>query len=190
MGACAARAALLLSFLPLLACAPVAVMRPASGVTSGRCCEVGAAAARLGPRPYVDESAELTGQTWFTFEPERWLALSAIAAFDDSAAAGGLAARWNALRTSRVALGPEVELGYAWAATSLGFAVRPIADCWIYTAPRFGTLGATWAIGVPVGVSIGTLYGFGLRAEWQRSWADLLYYNRREHLAAGVFYQF
>ncbi len=172
------------------ACAPVASLRPPSGLEEGRSYEVGAGAASLGSRPYVQESAQLTGQLWFTTEAARWLSLSAIAAFDQRSAAGGAAARWNALRTSRVAFGPEAELGFAWAAGSLGFGLRTFGQNWLYTAPRIGTLGSTWTVGVPAGVSIELPYHLALRAEAQLSWAELRYYNRRLHLAAGLAYQF
>jgi hypothetical protein len=182
---------LLLFALPAAgACAPLATLRPASGVPSAHHMELGAAAVRLGPRPYVDEEAEDTGQVWYTLEPSRHFALSALAAFDEQAAAGGLAARWNAIRSSRFAFGPEVEAGYAWGAGALSAALRTVGQNWIYAAPRLYNIGFEWTFGAPVGVSVDCTHGFVLRGEVQVSWADFVYYNRRIHLAAGLVYQF
>jgi hypothetical protein len=172
-----------------LGCAPVAVLRPASGLADGREIEIGAGVATLGPRPYVEESTEVTAQLWTTIEPAEWLSLSAVTAFDDSALAGGIAARWNALRADRVALGLEAELGYAWAAGALTGAGRLFGESWLYAAPRLGTLGGHWAVGLPAGVSFEIVNGLSLRGEAQLSWVELKYYERRTHLAAAVAYQ-
>jgi len=174
----------------LFACAPLATLRPASGIPSGRHAEAGAALVRFSARPYVDESAAYTGQVWFSVEPSRRFTLSGVTAFDRNALASGFAARWNALRTSRVAIGPEAEFGYAWGAGSLGLALRTVGENWIYAAPRLGNLGFDWAFGIPAGVSVDLTHGFVLRAEAQLSWADFKYYNRRLHLASGIAYQF
>lgn len=173
----------------LLGCAPLASLRPASGIPSPRSAELGTALVRLSARPYVDESAAYTGQVWFSLEPSRYFTLSAITAFDRNAAAAGFAARWNVLRSSRFAIGPEAEFGYAWGAGSLGLALRTIGENWIYAAPRIGNLGFDWAPGLPAGVSIDLTHGFALRAEAQLSWTDFKYYNRRLHLASGLAYQ-
>lgn len=173
----------------LSSCAPIATLRPASGVLPERQTEVGAALARLGPRPYVEETAQLVGQVWVSHEPSRYFSLTALAAFDDSAVAGGLAARWNAVRLDRFAFGPEVEAGYAWGAASLAFAVRTVGQNWLYSSPRVGNMGFDWALGIPVGASIDLTHGFVLRTEAQLSWVDLKYYNRRVHLASGLVYQ-
>jgi hypothetical protein len=150
---------------------------------------VGAALVRLSARPYVEEETAYTGQVWFSAEPNRHVGLSFIGAFDSNAAAGGVAARWNALRSSRVAIGPEAELGFAWGAGSLGLALRTVGENWIYAAPRIGNLGFDWAFGVPAGLSLDLSHGFVLRAEAQLSWAEFKYYNRRLHLASGISYQ-
>lgn len=144
---------------------------------------------RLSARPYVDESAAYTGQVWFSMDAGRHFTLSGVTAFDRAAAAAGFAARWNALRASRLAMGPELELGYAWGAGSLGVAVRTLGNSWIYAAPRLGNIGFDWAFGIPAGVSVDLTHGFVLRAEAQLSWADFVYYNRRLHLASGLAYQ-
>lgn len=171
------------------ACAPLATLRPASGIPSERHLEAGAAVVRLSARPYVDEMPAYTGQVWFSMEPNRHWTLSAISAFDDNAAAGGFAARWNTVRSSRFAIGPEAELGFAWGAGALGMAVRTVGENWIYAAPRLGNIGFDWTFGVPAGVSVDLSHGFVLRAEAQLSWADFKYYNRRLHLASGLAYQ-
>lgn len=150
--------------------------------------EVGAGAVRLSARPYVDETAAYTGQVWVSAE-NRHVAFSAIGAFDTNAAAGGFALRWNALRSSRVAVGPEAELGFAWGAGSLGLALRTVGENWIYAAPRLGNIGFDWAFGLPAGVSVDLTHGFVLRAEAQLSWAEFKYYNRRLHLASALVYQ-
>jgi hypothetical protein len=176
--------------LQLLGCAPVAMLRPPGVLGDDRSFEAGAAVASLGPRPYVEEPRAYTGQAWFTADVRRWLSLSGVAAFDASAAAVGVAARWNGLRTQRFTVGPELELGYAWAAASLGASARVFGRNYVYTAPRFGNLGSHWALGLPAGVSVDLTHGFALRAEAQLSWQELQNYNRRLHLAAGLAYQF
>lgn len=179
-----------LALLALLAgCAPLASLRPASGIPLPHDAEAGAALVHISPRPYVDEEDAYIGQVWFSMEPSRRWGVSAIAAFDSNAFAGGLAGRWNALRTSRVAIGTELELGYAWGAASVGFALRAIGENYVYFSPRFGNLGYDWTPGLPAGVSIDLTHGFVLRAEAQVSWADFKYYNRRLHLASGLVYQ-
>lgn len=175
--------------LALSGCAPLASLRPASGLPGERSAEAGVAFVRYSARPYVDEEAAHTGQVWFSVEPSEHVALSAVAAFDSAAAAAGAAVRWNALRSSRFALGPEVEFGYAWGAGSLGLALRTVGQNWIYAAPRVGNLGFDWAFGLPVGVSIDLSHGLALRVEAQLSWAEFAYYNRRLHLASGLAYQ-
>lgn len=174
----------------LVACAPVAMLRPPGVLGDDRRFEAGSALATLGPRPYVDESRAYTGQAWFTADVKRWLSLSGIAAFDTSAAAVGVAGRWNALRSDRFTVGPELELGYAWAAASLGGSARVFGRNYVYAAPRFGTLGSHWLVGVPAGVSVDLTHGFALRAEAQLNWQELRSYNRRLNLAAGLAYQF
>ena len=173
-----------------LGCAPVAMLRPAGTLADGQRYEAGGGVAEVGPRPYVDEPAHYTGQAWFTAEAKRWLSLSGIVAFDTEAAAVGGAARWNAFKSQRLTLGPELEAGYAWVAGSFGATLRVFRRNFIYTAPRFGTLGSTWGVGVPAGISVDLSHGFVLRAEAQLSWQELKYYNRRLHLAGGIAYQF
>jgi hypothetical protein len=174
----------------LFGCAPLATLRPASGIPSEHHAEAGAALVRLSARPYVDESAAYTGQIWFSVERSRRLTLSGVTAFDRNAVASGFAARWNAVRSSRFAFGPEAEFGYAWAAGSLGLALRTVGENWIYAAPRLGNIGFDWAPAIPAGVSIDLTHGVALRAEAQLSWAEFKYYNRRLHLASGIAYQF
>lgn len=176
-------------FASVTACAPVAHLRPASAPAEDDHAEVGAAVATLGPRPYVREDTTATGQLWATTTPDDRLTVSGIVAFDTSAVAAGAAARWNAVRARSFAAGLEGELGFAWAGVSAGAALRPFGEHWLYTAPRFGTLGSRWAVSVPLGVDIAVAGGFRLRGEAQLSWAELRHYNRRAHYAAGVVYR-
>lgn len=179
----------LLLGLVLGGCAPLGTLRPASGLMPARSGEVGLAGVALGPRPYVTESTELAGQAWATLEPLDWLSVSAITAVSADAAAAGGAVRWNAFRTRRTAGGIEAEAGYAWVAGSLGFAVRTFGETWLYAAPRVGTLGFSWTVGTPVGVSAAVWDGLIVRAEAQVSWAELKHYNRRVHGGLGVAWQ-
>ncbi|HET9957854.1 MAG TPA: hypothetical protein VFQ61_25325 [Polyangiaceae bacterium] len=183
------RAVLLLA-ISSAACAPVASLRAPYSFPEERRFELGGGVASLGKRPYVEESTQFTGQVWGTYQPRPWLAVSAIGAFDDSAAAGGLAARVHALRSDRLALSPEVEAGYAWVATSLGLAARVFEHNWLYASPRVGNLGSAWTVFIPVGVNLELYRGLGVRGEASLSYAELKYYNLRRHFAAAVFYQF
>ncbi len=176
--------------LALIGCAPVASLRPASGLMPGRSVEVGLGGAATSPRPFVEEEWHGVGQVWMLTDLSPELTLSAIGVFDTDAAALGGALRWNALRTSRFAGGVEAELGYAWAALSLPGAVRLFDQTWVYTAPRLGTWSTDAIFGLPGGVSARVYDGFVLRAEAQVSWQDFQRFNRRTHLAAGAAYQF
>jgi hypothetical protein len=184
--------------LPLLApfglallggCAPLATLRPASGLAPGRSLETGMGVVTLGPRPYVDEETTTVGQLWVTGEPKRWLALSGILGYDAQAFAAGGAVRWNTFRSSRFAAGVEGELGFAWAGSSLNFAVSPLDNQWLYVGPRISTIGFDWELGIPVGVSVDLGRGMIVRAEAQLSWAELMYYNQRQHLALALVHQ-
>jgi hypothetical protein len=176
--------------LLIAGCAPVAGFRPASGAMPGRTLELGAGAAAVSPRPYVDETWQGAGQLWLTLDRSELLALSGIAAFDDDAVALGGAARLGLVRHDRFAGGVEGELGFAWAALSLPLAVRAFEQNWIYSAPRLGTWSTDALIGLPLGASVHVYDGLILRAEAQVSWQDFKYYNRRTTLGAGAAYQF
>ncbi|HEV8247400.1 MAG TPA: hypothetical protein VGP93_16595 [Polyangiaceae bacterium] len=171
-------------------CAPLANLRPAGELADNhRSYELGAAAVGLGPRPYVEEEWQLTGQVWGTLALSRWVELSAIGAFDNSGLAAGGALRWTPLSLHRVAAGGEVELGFAWAALALPVAVQPLDGVWLYTAPRLGNQGVYLTPAVPLGLSVQTFQGLMVRAEVDVSWADFLAYQRRTHLGFGLAYQ-
>lgn len=156
-----------------------------------RSLEVGAGIAKVTRRPYVDEPSASAGQVWVSGEvAHRRIGLTAIAPFDDDAAGFGGALRVNALRTDRLAIGNEVELGYAWFGLSLPVAVRLFDQSHVYTAPRLFNWSRDLAFGIPVGASFRLYDGFILRAEWQRSWQDFKYYNRRDHYGAALALQF
>jgi hypothetical protein len=174
----------------LCACGPIASFRPASGLMPDRHLEVGAGAARVTARPYVDEDPASAGQVWVSGDVGERLSLTAISAFDSDALGLGGAARVNMIRFDRFAAGSEVELGYAWAAVSLPLALRVVEQTWIYSGPRLGTWGLDRCFFIPLGVSVHVYEGFILRAEWQRSWQDFKYYNRRDHYGLAAAYQF
>lgn len=173
------------------ACAPVASFRPASGLMPDRSLEVGLGAARVSRRPYVDEPSATAGQAWVTGElGGHRVALSAISAFDSDALALGGALRVNAVHADRFTGGVEGEVGYLWFGVSTPIALRLFDQTHLYTAPRIFNWGIDLAFGIPVGLSVRVYDGFVLRAEWQRSWQDFKYYNRRDHVGGAVAYQF
>ena len=175
--------------LALMGCAPLASLRPAGELQgAGRSYEVGAGYVALGPRPYVIEDWQYTGQVWGTLALSRSWELAAVGAFDEVAAAGGGALRWTPLHLHRFAAGTEVEIGYAWAGFALPIAAQPLDGLWLYTAPRVGTQGIHATPALPVGISLETLPGCMVRAEWQTSWAQFYAYQRRTHLAVGIAY--
>lgn len=182
-------AALLLFAGALLGCAPLAEMRPGSGMMPGRSAEVGAGMVRLSPRQYVEESPANTGMMWFSGDASRVVNLSVISAFDYNALALGMALRINALKYDRFAGGVEAQAGYGWVALTLPFAARLFDQTWVYSSPRFGTFGRDLSFGAPVGLSVRVWNGFAVRGEVQTSWQDFRYYNRRLHTALGVAYQ-
>lgn len=156
-----------------------------------RSLELGVGVTRVSPRPYVEESSADVGQAWVTGELSRnRVALSAITAFDSDALAVGGALRVNAIYTERFSGGFEGEIGYLWGGFSIPVAVRLFDQTHVYTAPHLFNWGIDPAFGIPVGVSVRLYGGFVLRAEWQRSWQDFKYYNRREHLGIAAAYQF
>lgn len=174
----------------LASCSPIASLRPASGMMPGKSLEFGVAAATVSPRPYVIEERRYTGQVWASHEPSRVVGLSLLAAFDAEALALGGALRLRYLRTDRFSAAGEVELGYLWAAVSAPLALRLFDQTYLYASPRLGSWGLDPIFGVPIGLSVRLYDGLVLRGEWQRSWQGLEYFNRRDHLSAGVVYQF
>lgn len=172
-----------------LGCAPPMSMRPIGGLPLDRNAEVGAAFVRVGARPYVAESWQAVGQAWGTLRVSPAVDLSAVTAFDNTGFALGGAAKVAFVRGSRVWLGAEGELGWAWVAAALPVSLRIVGELRVYTAPRFGNWGSKWTPGIPVGVSVPIYEGFVLRAEGQVSWADFKYYNRRVLAAGAIVYQ-
>lgn len=170
-------------------CAPLAELRPASGSMPGNSFELGGGVVRLGERPYVTESPATTGQLWFSGDASKLVTLTAISAFDTSAATVGGAVRLNALRFDRFAAGTEAQAGGGWLAAVVPLAVRVVSESWIYASPRLGTLGRHPSFGLPAGVSIPLGSQLAVRGEAQVSWEDFKYYNRRIHLGLGVAYQ-
>ncbi|MEZ4222796.1 MAG: hypothetical protein R3B13_17780 [Polyangiaceae bacterium] len=185
------RRSLWLLVLSCNACGPIASFRPASGLMPERRLEVGAGIAGVTPRPYVDEPSASAGQLWLSGElDDHRVALSAITPFDDDAIGVGGAMRINALRTDRVFAGVEGEVGYLWFGLSLPLAVRVVDQSHLYATPRLFNWGRDLAFGVPLGLSLRVYEGYVLRAEWQRSWQDFKYYNRRDHYGAALAVQF
>lgn len=171
-------------------CSPIANLRPASGLMPGKRLEVGAGAAALSPRPFVNEDWESAGQVWVSGNTSSLITLSAIGAFDTDAFAAGGALRVNVLRESRFAFGVEGELGYAWAALSLPVALRLFDESWLYSAPRLGTWSTDPIFSVPLGLSLRIYEGFAIRGEAQISWQNFQSFNRRTHFAGAAVYQF
>lgn len=156
----------------------------------GRSLEVGAGAAMVTKRPYVNEPARGAGQLWVTGEPTRWLALSGITVFDTGAAGVGGALRVNYLRTHDFVAGVEGEAGFAWLGASLPVSVRLFDQTWIYGGPRIANWGIDPVVGFTGGVSARIKGGFILRAETQASWQKFKYYNFRQHFGLAAAYQF
>lgn len=173
-----------------LGCSPVMGFRPASGLMPDRRLEAGLGVAEVEPRPYVTEPKARAGQAWLTGNLGRSWSLSGISAFDDDAVAAGAALRVTPLRFDRFAAGVEQELGYAWFAWSTPMALRLVDQTWLYTGPRLGTWGIDMSFFLPVGLSVRVIDGLMLRAEWQRSWQDYKYYNRRDHYGLAIAHQF
>src|SRR5690348_1961450 len=97
--AASVRLVALVAWLCAAGCAPSQGFRPAAAISPGRTQEFGLALSSIEPRPYVNEKTQRLGQAWWTVQlRERW-ALSTIAAFDTSSAAGGAALRWDGLRS-------------------------------------------------------------------------------------------
>lgn len=171
-------------------CAPIQSFRPAGALVDGKTAEIGAGSSVLGPRPYVDEKARGVGQLWVSKQVRKRIMLSGMGAFDVAAAALGGGLRVDVVRTSRVFASVEGELGFAWAAVLLPASVRLGSGALLYTGPRLGTRGATWALDVPLGISAPLSAGWVLRAEYASSWGELKNYQHRHSLGMAVAYQF
>lgn len=156
----------------------------------GRSLEVGAGAAIVTKRPYVEEPARGAAQLWVSGEPTRWLSLSGITVFDTGAAGAGGAVRINYLRRRNIVAGVEAEAGFAWLGASLPVAYRLFDQTWLYGGPRIANWGIDPVIGFTGGLSARIKGGFILRAESQVSWQNFKYYNFRQHYGLAVAYQF
>lgn len=172
-------------------CAPQSNFRPASGIMSDRSFEVGGGGTLVGPRPFVDEPTQGAGQLWFSGRAAKNLTLTGIGAIEASAFALGGGARIDVVRTNRFAFGPEVELGFLWAALNVGAAVRLFDQTYVYTAPRLGSRGADWALDIPGGLSVRVYEGIMLRAEYRVAWTgELSYFQQRRIAGAALAVQF
>lgn len=173
----------------LVACAPSQSFRPAGALLGGRSQEFGLALSSVEPRPYVNESSQLTGQLWWTNRLEERWSISALAAVDTSSALGGAALRWDALRWKRVDMAAEAELGLFWASLSLLGSLELWQGTAAYCSPRIGNWGPDVTPFIPVGLSSELLDSMVLRAEAQLSWADFEGYNRRLHWGLALAHQ-
>jgi hypothetical protein len=175
----------------LAGCAPLSTFRPASGIMDDRSFEVGGGGTLVSPRPYVEEPVQAGVQAWVSGRATKALTLTGMGAAEASAFALGGAARVDVLRTDRLALGPEFEVGFLWGAANFGGAVRLFDQSWFYTAPRFGNRGSTWALDLPAGLSFRIYEGLMLRTEYRVTWTgELSYYQQRRMFGAAVAVQF
>ncbi|MGZ3419485.1 MAG: hypothetical protein ACXWUG_12005 [Polyangiales bacterium] len=180
-------------------CAPMAEMRPGNGMMVDRTFEAGGGVVNVRPRPYVTESSSTTGLAWFSGNPSRFVTLTGISTFayetDNDGnrtfrATGGGAVRLNWVRHDRIGFATELQAGWGWGALVLPIAVRLFDQTWIYASPRLGTINRYLSYGTPLGISVRVWDGLMIRLETQTSWEDFKYYNRRQHYAAGIAYQF
>lgn len=170
-------------------CAPSQSFRPAGSISDTRRHELGVALSNVQPRPYVNETAQSLGQVWWSMKLREPWTLTAIGAFDSSSGLAGAAVRRDVLRSRRVAIAPEAELGFAWAALSLPASLMPLPRVALYTAPRIGNWGDEVTPFIPLGASGEVIEGFVVRGEVQVSWAAFHYYNRRVHWGFSVAHQ-
>jgi hypothetical protein len=171
-------------------CAPVSSFRPASGIMPGKTLEFGMGGTALSPRPYVEEDWQYVGAVWVSSEATATSDLSAIMALDDDALAIGGAYRLYYVDHDRFAGAAEAELGFAWGAFSLPVSFRLLDQTHVYVSPRIGTWGLEPIFGVPAGLSVRIYEGVVIRGEWQVSWQNFMYYNRRDHWGFAGAYQF
>jgi hypothetical protein len=164
-----------------MACAPSQGFRPAGALDYGRDDEVGLALSRVGSRPYINETPQYVGQAWWATRLDARWALTALASFDETSAAGGAALRFDIASGRWAALAAEAEGGLFWAAVSVPVTFRVGRRLGLYSAPRLGTYGPELTPFLPLGVFAEIIESWSLRAEGQVSWADFQYYNRRVH---------
>ena len=156
----------------------------------GKTAEMGAGAALIGPRPYVDEVAHGVGQLWVSKKVDQRLTLTGVAAFDVAAAALGGGLRIDLARNTRAAVAIDGELGFAWGAVSVPASLRLIGNARLYTGPRFGSRGINWAVDLPVGLSVPINGSWVVRAEYSSSWVELRNYQQRHLMGMALAYQF
>lgn len=181
------RRAACLCLLALLAgCAPLAGFRPPATIPDGRTAEVGAGGVVVSPRPFVEEPVRGAGQFWASTRATKSLTVTGLGAFDLNAIALGGALRAEIVSTPRLALGGEGELGLVWGGASVPFALRTFGPVWLYTAPRLGTRGRTWAVDVPGGLDLRIRDVCAIRLEYRVSWAELDPYQRRHQGGLAV----
>jgi hypothetical protein len=151
--------------------------------------ELGLAFSSVSARPYVNETTQYLGQAWWSTKvDERW-SVTALAAFEETSAAGGAALRFDIASGRWLALAAEVEGGLFWAAASVPVTLRLWHGTALYSAPRLGTWGPELTPFIPLGLSVQVAETLALRAEAQLSWADFQYYNRRLHWGLAVAHQ-
>jgi hypothetical protein len=172
-----------------VACSPSQGFRPAGSLDLGRDSEIGLALSRVGPRPYINETAQFVGQGWWSTRLDEHWSLTAIGAFDEGSAAGGGALRYDIASGRWAALAAEAEVGLFWAAVSVPVSLRLWRGMALYSAPRLGVWGPELTPFIPLGVSGQIVEKLLVRAEAQVSWSDFQYYNRRVHLGLAVAYQ-
>ncbi len=174
-----ARAALLVLAGASLGCSPIAGFRPPASIPDDRVAEVGGGGVVVSPRPFVDEPVRAAGQVWASTRASKLLTVTGLGAFDLGAIALGGALRADVVKTPRLALGGEAEAGLLWGAASVPFSLRIVGPVWIYTAPRLGSRGVTWAVDVPAGIDLRVRSLLSVRLEYRASWAELDPFQRR-----------
>lgn len=185
------RACIALVLVVCAGCAPVSSFRPANGFMEGASGEVGIGGSLVSPRPYVIEDTQAQGQIWLSSRAAKDLSLTAVAAVEPAAFAIGGAARMDLVRTHRLVIAPEVELGAIWGAVNGGVALRLWNEMWLYSAPRFGSRGSTWGFDVPVGISAHIYEGFTLRVEGRAMWTGAItYYEQRRVFGLALAHPF
>lgn len=170
-----------------LGCSPAANLRPMTPLPPTARAEIGVGYTTVGPRPLqADEGWAHGGQIWGTWNAQTWLDIAVVGAFDDESGTAGLAVRWRALETDRVALGLGVELGAGWAGVQVPVAARLLDGVWVYTAPQLGTWGIDPTARVPVGIDVEVLDTLRVRTEAQLNYPAFDPYLRRLHLGVGL----
>ncbi len=167
-------------------CAPIAGLRPLSRPLRAGDTTLGIGAARVGPRPFVDEPSAAVAQAWATRALSGAARVSIITALDADAFAGGVALAVVPFQRAGASAGLELELGYAWAAVSVPLAARVTPDLWLYSGPRLGTWGTDALPSVPLGLDVRLSPRASALAEVGLSWQDFDPNARRTTIALGL----